>query len=408
MAKIKLDGGYNALPISYKRGNPIPLDTTSVWYDLTELETYAKEGVTAYVGQVLTLVEDDKTTVFVIVDEAGNLEPVGTTPIGDDKSIIVDEDTSKISLKGIETLVFERDVLGEDGQPTGDKEAIQYQPLMTSAGLVWIEPSKTTVEGLATLIEGLTVRMTSVEGRATTLETNLAGEAARAAAAEEALGERIDGVNTALADYAKTSEVNETLKSYSTTAEIGETLKSYSTTTEIEEILEDYATSEDLTNYTTTETLNGLLADKADKDAYDETVVALTALEGRVTAFLEGTGTEAALDSLQELIAYINSHDDVDIAGILENIQKIEDKLDGIEDDETVVEFVNAEIEKLEIETYAKTEALNALAAKDAIIRAGGHAMVMTSTFMEPYAKRYSADSAREALSAGNIVFFSS
>ena len=364
MAKIKLDGGYNALPISYKRGNPIPLDTTSVWYNLTDLETYAKEGVTAYVGQVLTLVENNKTTVFVIADEAGSLEPVGTTPIGDDKSIVVDEDTSTISLKGIDTLAFERDVLGEDGQPTGDKEAIQYQPLMTSTGLVWIEPSKTTVEGLATLIEGLTVRMTGVEGRATTLETDLAGETARATAAEKALGGRIDDVNTVLADYAKTSEVNETLKSYSTKAEIGETLKSYSTTTEIEEILEDYATSEDLTNYTTTETLNGLLADKANKEAYDATVAALTALEGRVTAFLEGAGTEAALDSLQELIAYIDSHDDVDIAGILESIQKIETKLNGIADGKTVVDFVNAEIEKLEIDTYAKTEALDALAAK--------------------------------------------
>ena len=49
---------------------------------------------------------------------------------------------------------------------------------------------------------------------------------------------------------------------------------------------------------------------------------------------------------------------------------------------------------------------INALAAKDAIIRAGGKALVLTSTFMEPYAKRYSADSAREALAAGNIVFF--
>lgn len=49
---------------------------------------------------------------------------------------------------------------------------------------------------------------------------------------------------------------------------------------------------------------------------------------------------------------------------------------------------------------------INALAAKDAVIRAGGNALVLTSTFMEPYAKRYSADSAREALSAGNIVFF--
>jgi uridylate kinase len=49
---------------------------------------------------------------------------------------------------------------------------------------------------------------------------------------------------------------------------------------------------------------------------------------------------------------------------------------------------------------------INALAAKDAVIRAGGKALVMTSTFMEPYAKRYSADAAREALAAGNIVFF--
>jgi hypothetical protein len=36
MAIIKLDGGYNALPISYKRGNPIPIDTTMVWYSLDD------------------------------------------------------------------------------------------------------------------------------------------------------------------------------------------------------------------------------------------------------------------------------------------------------------------------------------------------------------------------------------
>ena len=356
MAKIKLDGGYNALPISYKRGNPIPLDTTSVWYNLTDLETYAKEGVTAYVGQVLTLVEDNKTTVFVIADEAGSLEPVGTTPIGDDKSIVVDEDTSTISLKGIDTLNFERDILGEDGQPTGDKESIQYQPLMTSTGLVWIEPSKTTVEGLATLIEGLTVRMTGVEGRTTTLETDLAGETARATAAEEALGGRIDDVNTALADYAKTAEVDKTLEDYAKTAEVDKTLEAYAKTADVDKTL---------ASYTTTEALNGLLAAKADKSAYDETVSTLAALKARVEAFLDDTGTiEDTLDSLQELIAYIDSHDDADIAGILASIQKIEAKLDGIEDGKTVVDFVDAEIKKLEINTYAKAEALNALAAK--------------------------------------------
>lgn len=49
---------------------------------------------------------------------------------------------------------------------------------------------------------------------------------------------------------------------------------------------------------------------------------------------------------------------------------------------------------------------INALAAKDAVIRAGGKAIVMTSTFMEPYARRFTADTAREALDEGNIVFF--
>jgi uridylate kinase len=49
---------------------------------------------------------------------------------------------------------------------------------------------------------------------------------------------------------------------------------------------------------------------------------------------------------------------------------------------------------------------INSLAAKDSVIKAGGDAIVMTSTFMEPYARRYSADAARAALSEGKIVFF--
>jgi hypothetical protein len=79
MAIIKKDGGYNALPISYKRGNPIPLDTTAVWYNKTDLETYAQSGVTAYVGQILTLVNEElkSVEVYKIVDKEGNLELVG-------------------------------------------------------------------------------------------------------------------------------------------------------------------------------------------------------------------------------------------------------------------------------------------------------------------------------------------
>ena len=138
MAIIKLDGGYNALPISYKRGNPIPLDTTSVWYDLTSLETYARTGVTAYVGQILSLVTEIKdatdavigysSTAYIIKDAAGNIEPIGTTPVGDEKSVVVAEDGT-VSLKGVDTLVFERDILGEDDQKRVIKKILQVSPI---------------------------------------------------------------------------------------------------------------------------------------------------------------------------------------------------------------------------------------------------------------------------------------
>lgn len=49
---------------------------------------------------------------------------------------------------------------------------------------------------------------------------------------------------------------------------------------------------------------------------------------------------------------------------------------------------------------------INSLAVKDAIIRAGGKAVVMTSTDMEPYAEHYSTDKAVKALEEGYIVVF--
>jgi len=49
---------------------------------------------------------------------------------------------------------------------------------------------------------------------------------------------------------------------------------------------------------------------------------------------------------------------------------------------------------------------INCLAAKDAIIRNGGEAVVFTSTPMMPYAEYYSTDRARAALNEGKIVLF--
>ena len=84
MATILNDAAYMALPMNIKRGNPIPLDTTAVWYNKTELETYAASGATAYVGQIVTLYVDSKAEAYMIADESGTLVKLAqTTASGD-------------------------------------------------------------------------------------------------------------------------------------------------------------------------------------------------------------------------------------------------------------------------------------------------------------------------------------
>jgi uridylate kinase len=49
---------------------------------------------------------------------------------------------------------------------------------------------------------------------------------------------------------------------------------------------------------------------------------------------------------------------------------------------------------------------INAICMKDAIKRAGGDAIAMTSVPMEPFAERYSSEKAIEALESGKVVVF--
>lgn len=84
MATILNDAAYMGFPLSIKRGNPAPVDTTAVWYNKTELETYAATGATAYVGQILTLVAGGKCEAYMISNEAGTLVKLAqTTASGD-------------------------------------------------------------------------------------------------------------------------------------------------------------------------------------------------------------------------------------------------------------------------------------------------------------------------------------
>ena len=153
---------------SFARANGQPLDASEVYYSLDAAKAYAATAQ-AYVGQKIVVVEDNVVTHYSIEDTAGNLKELGAAVVGDEKSITVNDDGS-ISLYGIDSLTFERDVLGEDNQPTGEKESVQYQPLMTKSGLIWIEPSKTTVEGLNTLLKALTQRVDTLESTVNNIE----------------------------------------------------------------------------------------------------------------------------------------------------------------------------------------------------------------------------------------------
>ncbi len=86
MAIIKKDGNFMGLPMNIQRGNPIPLDDSSVYYSKATMEAYAKSGVTAYVGQIITLVDEANKTceAYIISNEAGTLVKLAqTTASGD-------------------------------------------------------------------------------------------------------------------------------------------------------------------------------------------------------------------------------------------------------------------------------------------------------------------------------------
>ena len=135
----------------FQRTGAFPLDRSSVFSSYADAVKYAAGagdderglGGTSYVGQTIA-VYDNETVTLYIIEANRTLKKVGTTPVGDEKTIVVAENGT-VSLKGVAGLSF----TGEDGQ------AISYQPLLVNGELTWVVPSKTTVEGLSAEIEAL-------------------------------------------------------------------------------------------------------------------------------------------------------------------------------------------------------------------------------------------------------------
>ena len=182
MAKYNLDK-YTAadglgFPLNFRRGNPNPLDNSSVWASLEAAQAYAATDPVAYVGQILTVVDNagGVATVYAIQDEAGTLKKVGTSPVGDEATITVAEDGT-VSLYGVAGLELTRT------EPDGTIKKINYQPLLVDGKLTWVEPSSTTVEGLATEIAGLKSKVSTIEGIVGNSESGLVKDVADNAAA---------------------------------------------------------------------------------------------------------------------------------------------------------------------------------------------------------------------------------
>lgn len=112
MAVINKDIQYMALPLAIRRGNPFPVDEYAVWYDMETLQEYASSNPVAYVGQVVTLVNETEGTVeaYVIQNSAGTLVKLAATTASGDLT----EDV--IELQGqVATIIEEIGEKGEDG-----------------------------------------------------------------------------------------------------------------------------------------------------------------------------------------------------------------------------------------------------------------------------------------------------
>ena len=172
MATIKKDGNFMGLPMNIARGNPIPLDKSSVWYSYEEMKEYAANGSVSYVGQILSLVDEQKkeTKAYIILNELGDLQEIGKIENkinlqGDNASIQIIEETISLQNWGIQYYKY-IEAEGEEGQEGYQPSHYVLQKVdkdhpwipgleprvvaddNNNLVLAWYEPNSSTVEGL--------------------------------------------------------------------------------------------------------------------------------------------------------------------------------------------------------------------------------------------------------------------
>lgn len=375
MAKFNLEK-YTAadglgFPLNFRRGNPNPLDNSSVWASLAAAQNYAANDPVAYVGQILTVVDhvNGIATVYSIQDEAGTLKKVGSSPVGDESTVTVAEDGT-ISLYGVSGLELTR--TEEDGSTT----KINYQPLLVDGKLTWVEPSATTVEGLATEIEGLKTRLTAAEAVIGDAENGIAKDIADNAAAIEAVDNKIGTV-----EEGKTLVQMITEATYDDTALAGR----------VTAIEEDYLTSADKTALETkmandittakTETIAAIMGEAGIDEKYDT-------LKEIADWILSDTTSSAELVTRVSNIEsdYLKGADKTALQGEIDALETLVGTLPEGAASTTVVAYIQEVVDALKIGDYAKASDLTALAARvQALEDVGAEKNVIASVDTESF-----------------------
>ena len=354
MAKYNLDK-YTAadglgFPLNFRRGNPNPLDNSSVWASLEAAQTYATSDPVAYVGQILTVVDNANgvATVYSIQDEAGTLKKVGTSPVGDESTITVAEDGT-VSLFGVSGLELDR--VEEDGSTT----KINYQPLLVDGKLTWVEPSATTVEGLATEIEGLKTRISALEGTVGDESKGLVKGVADNTAA-------ISDINTKIGTVAEGKTLVEmisdaqTAATYDDTALVGRVaaiegdyLKAADKTALETKMAEDIATAK-------TEAITAVLGEAVPED-FDTLKEVAEWIQSDTTASAQLITRVTNIEN-----DYLKGADKTALQGEIDALETLVGSLPEGAASTTVVAYIQEVVDALKIGDYAKASDLTALA----------------------------------------------
>ena len=146
---------YNSTstPKNYKRGNPIPLDNTALWNSLDDAKAYAEDNATAYVGQIISVVENNKEAAYIITEtmqeDGSYLRPIAdlskieqdiadlkelpehkevkmANEVGDSKtdSYGIKRTESGLELKSYEDEILTKITIGKNGIPIEQRHSV--------------------------------------------------------------------------------------------------------------------------------------------------------------------------------------------------------------------------------------------------------------------------------------------